>query len=107
MSDGAELLIFVEIAKKSVKVLGWSIWWYGVDQRHITALYLTGDCCTRTENKHTHAQAFKIHFPCGSDTQSYDLQSCQWKRSWRSCEGQQMFVQSMVLFNLEPVKGIT
>lgn len=49
----SRIINLVEIAKKSVKVLCWSIWWYSVDQRHITALYLTGDCCTRTENTYT------------------------------------------------------
>lgn len=96
----SRILNFVEIAKKSVKVLCWSIWWYGVDQRHITALYLTGDCCTRTENTHTHAQAFKItFFPCGSDTV---LRSTV--MSWRSSERQQMFIQIMVLFNFGACK---
>jgi len=58
MPDGAELLSCRNSKWISKRYSFQSIWWYGVDQRHITALYLTRDCCTRTENTHTHAQAF-------------------------------------------------
>lgn len=74
----SRILNFVEIAKKSVKVLCRSIWWCGVDQRHITAFISLG-IVAHAQKTQTHAQAFKVHFPRGSDTQSYDLQSCRWK----------------------------